>query len=325
MRAFTKSIFFNVLLLASKCVISEAAMPISQQMRLQTLREHVSMKSVFEIRGGAKKKSRTGSLSKSARTVTGKKKVATKDAKTKQDAATAVLKGYKDIPLLTRIYISMVGIFTLIALVLGDELSQALFALDPLRTFYGFQIWRILTAGSFLGKPSMSWLMSGYYLYRDGKSLENAYGPAQYLVFLLSQATMLSMLSALVGQPFFATSMITSMLHVISRAMPNMKVKWIVFTVPNWFLPYGLMVTDMLQGQSLAPAVPHILGILSGHFYHYHRFIWPKTGGQDWLTAPDFLIERMDPDSAMKLVSKASLNKALKVRNRGKGKKLGGK
>ena len=83
------------------------------------------------------------------------------------------------------------------------------------------------------------------------------------------------------------------------------------------------MATDVLQAQSASAALPHILGILSGHFYHFHRFIWPKTGGEDWLTAPDFLIERMDPNAATKSASKESVNKALKSRKRGKGKKLG--
>jgi hypothetical protein len=69
--------------------------------------------------------------------------------------------------------------------------------------------------------------------------------------------------------------------------------------------------------------MPHILGILSGHFYHYHRFVWPKTGGEDWLSAPDFLVELLDPNSAVKNAAKDSVSKALKLRKRGKGKKLG--
>jgi len=87
-------------------------------------------------------------------------------------------------------------------------------------------------------------------------------------------------------------------------------------------LPYGLMFADVLQAQSGAAAVPHIMGILSGHFYFFHRFIWPKTGGQDWLEAPDFLVERMDPNAASKAKGKDSINKALKNRKR-KGRKLG--
>lgn len=278
---------------------------------------------VLSLRGGAKRKSsRTGSLSKASKTVTGKKKVGAKKTEEKS-AVNDLLQKYKQILPLTRLYISMVGLCTLLGLILGDENSQAFLALDPMRTINGGELWRPFTAASFLGKPSVGWLMSGYYLFEYGSSLERAYGPAQHLVFLLSQVGILSFMSILCGQPFFANSVITSMLHVLSRAMPNQKVKWLIFTVPYWSLPYGLMATDVLQAQSAGAALPHILGILSGHFYHFHRFVWPKTGGEDWLTAPDFLIELMDPNSAKKSAAKESLSKALKQRKRGKGKKLG--
>ena len=112
----------------------------------------------------------------------------------------------------------MVGLCSLLGLILGDENSQAVLALDPMRTINGGELWRPFTAASFLGKPSVGWLMSGYYLFEYGSSLERAYGPAQHLVFLLSQVGILSFMSILCGQPFFANSVITSMLHVLSRA-----------------------------------------------------------------------------------------------------------
>lgn len=325
MRTSTTSIYTSLILASTLCS-SNAITPISQEMTLRSLRQESSLDHVLEIRGGAsRRKSRVGSLSsKASKTVTGKKKVGTKAAaEKKKDKAGDLMQKYKNILPLTRIYITMIGVCTIVGLVLGDELTQAMLALDPMRTFYGFELWRPFTSASFLGKPSVGWLMSGYYLFEYGSSLERAYGGAQHLVFLLTQIGLLSILSVLCGQPFFANSMITSMLHVLSRAMPNQKVKWLIFTVPYWSLPYGLMATDVLQAQSASAALPHILGILSGHFYHFHRFIWPKTGGEDWLTAPDFLIERMDPNAATKSASKESVNKALKSRKRGKGKKLG--
>ena len=283
-----------------------------------------SLEPLLSLRGGARrKKSKVASLSSSSKTVTGKKKVGAKQKEEKKSPTGDLVQKYKQILPLTRFYITLVGLCTLLGLVLGDENSQALLALDPMRTLYGWEMWRPLTAASFLGKPSVGWLMSGYYLFEYGSSLERAYGPAQYLVFLMTQVGLLSFLSIICGQPFFANSVITSMLHVLSRAMPKQKVKWLIFTVPYWSLPYGLMAMDVLQAQNASAALPHILGILSGHFYHFHRFIWPKTGGEDWLTAPDFLIEKMDPNAASKSATKASLDKALKSRKRGKGKKLG--
>jgi derlin-1 len=281
-----------------------------------------SLDTLLELRGGASRRKSKSRMSSMKKTITGKNKVGAKKAEEKS-AANDMLQKYKQILPLTRIYITMVAGCTLLGLLLGEELTQGILALDPMRVLYGAEIWRMFTAAAFLGPPSVGWLMSGYYLFEYGSSLERAYGTAQHLIFLLSQVVILSVMSALCGLPFFANSMITAMLHVLSRTMPNQKVKWLVFTVPYWALPYGLMATDVLQAGNAAAAMPHVLGILSGHFYHYHRFIWPKTGGEDWLTAPDFIVNFLDPNAASKSSSKEALKKALKSRKRGKGKKLG--
>mmetsp|Transcript_5954 Transcript_5954/g.9930 ORF Transcript_5954/g.9930 Transcript_5954/m.9930 type:complete len:329 (-) Transcript_5954:16-1002(-) len=279
---------------------------------------------VLQVCGGAKNKrrSKTASLN-SSRTATGKKKVQSGAAKEKKSTLSDSMQKYKQILPLTRIYITMVVGATLVGMIMGEELTQGLLALDPMRVIYGLEMWRPFTAATFLGPPSIGWLMSGYYLFEYGSALERAYGTAQHLVFLISQVIMLSVLSVLFGQPFFTPSVITAMLHVLSRSMPNQKVKWLVFTVPYWALPYGLMATDVLQAGSPAAALPHVLGILSGHFYHFHKFIWPRMGGEDWLSAPDFLVTRFDPNA--KKDTKAAVASALKNRKRGKGRKLGGK
>lgn len=287
------------------------------------LKPNTSIQTILDLRGGAKRrgKAKTASLSSTkSKTVTGKKKVGAAQ-KEKKSPVSDTLQKYKQILPLTRLYISMVGIVTLVGMVLGEELTQSLMALDPLRVLYGLELWRPFTAACFLGPPSVGWLMSGYYLFEYGSSLERAYGTAQHLVFLLTQIGLLTILSSLFGQPFFAPSVITSMLHVLSRAMPHQKVKWLVFTVPYWALPYGLMATDVLQAGSPLAALPHVLGILSGHFYHFHKFVWPKMGGEDWLSAPDFLVQRLDPNA--KKTNKEVVSVTLKSRKRGKGRKLG--
>jgi len=283
---------------------------------------------ILDLRGGASKKknrSRTGSLTK--KTVTGKKKVGAKkkeeSSKTKT-AATSATDYYNNIPPITRIYVTMIGVCTLLGLLLGEERAQAVLALDPMRLIYGMEIWRPFTAASFLGKPSTSWLMSAYYLHDYGSSLETAYGPADYLVFLATQVSLLTLLSMMLGVPFFTSSVITGMLWVLSRATPQAKARLLVISLPYWVLPYGLMVSDCLQAQQASAAIPHILGIMVGHFYYFHRFIWPKTGGEEWLRAPDFLVELMDPNRGSKGdAAKKSIANALKKRKRGKGRKLG--
>lgn len=284
----------------------------------------------LELRGGAGGKRKRGgkvatlsSSSSSKKTATGKKKVgsAKVDENSKKPVSKAIEK-YKSILPLTRVYITLVGLVTLFSLLVGEEAAQGVLALDKNRVMYGLELWRPFTAAAFLGKPSISWLMSGYYLFEYGSNLERAYGTAQFLVFLFGQVLLLSYFSSIFAMPFFASSMITAMLHVLSRAMPNQKVKWLIFTVPYWSLPYGLMASDVLQSQSAASAMPHIIGILTGHMYHFHKFIWPKVGGEDWLVAPTFLSKSFDKDSAH-TAAKETLNTALKNRKKGKGRKLG--
>ncbi|GKY92785.1 hypothetical protein MPSEU_000248200 [Mayamaea pseudoterrestris] len=281
---------------------------------------------ILNVRGGASrnKKSRTGSIHSTAKSATGKPKVqAAKQAQEKPSAISGGLQKYKKILPMTRLYITLVGLVSLLGVILGDELAQGFLALDPMRVTYGLELWRPFTAATFLGPVSLGWLMNAYYLFQYGSTLERAYGSAQQLVFLLSQVAMLSALSVLTGQPFFAQSMITSMLHVLSRATPHQKVKWIIFDVPYWSLPYGLMVSDVLQSQgNPMAALPHVLGILSGHFYHFHKFVWHRTsGGEDWLQAPEWLKRRMDPDAKLK---QDAVKKAVKAAAKMKGRKLGG-
>lgn len=297
------------------------------------------LNTALELRGGAsrrKKGGKTASLystsQKSSKTATGKAKVrgSVKEDPAKKSAASDALTKYKAILPLTRVYITMVGLVTLLGLVLGDEMSQGLLALDPIRTMYGLELWRPITAACFLGGPSVGWLMNAYYLYEYGSSLERAFGTAQHLLFMFVQVAFLSVCSAFFGQPFFAQSVITSMLHVLSRSMPNQKVKWLIFTVPYWTLPYGLMASDVLQaggggGSPAAAALPHVLGILSGHLYFFHKNVWPKVGGEDWLVPPEFLRRKLDGAGSDGGVSKSkeSISNALKARKKGRGKKLG--
>lgn len=301
---------------------------------------------LLELRGGAssrkkgtgrtKTASLNGSSSSAKKTATGKAKVrghtktSIDEAPTKQSE---LLAKYKNILPLTRIYITMVGFTTLLGLLLGDELSQGVLALDPIRTFAGLELWRPFTAATYLGPPSIGWLMNAYYLFEYGSSLERAFGTAQHFIFLLLQITFLTSCASLLGIPFFTSSVITSMLHVLSRAMPNQQVKWLIFTVPYWTLPYGLMASDVLQSGQASSAIPHVLGIVSGHVYHFHKVIWPKMDkGEDWLIAPDFLRSRLDADyyyngsSSSNGKGKESISNALKARkkrNGRRGKKIG--
>lgn len=302
-----------------------------------------SLQRLLDIRGGAKSKrnkkssSRTASIHSSneqkqqQKTATGKRKVgASSSDATKESATLSLMLKYKQILPLTRIHLTLIGVITVIGLLLGEEMSQGLLALDPIRTIYGLEIWRFITAGCYLGPPSIGWLFNAYYLFQYGTSLERAYGTSQYFIFMMTQIIILSIMSILLGQPFFASSIITAMLHVLSRSMPYQNVKWLIFTVPYWSLPYGLMITDVLQAQNGMAALPHILGIISGHFYYFHKFIWTKlnpddSNNNDWLVPSNIVCRMLDKDENENDIGKQSIQQALKNRKKQKktGRKLG--
>jgi derlin-1 len=124
--------------------------------------------------------------------------------------------------------------------------------------------------------------MSMYFLATYGSALElSATSPSQHFAFLFYQVLFLSVLSAtLFSTSFYAESLITAMLHLLSRREPFAKIKWLgIITIPYWTLPYALMVADVLQSQmSIAAAYPHIMGILTAHVHHFFKHIWTGRG-----------------------------------------------
>lgn len=164
----------------------------------------------------------------------------------------------------------------------------------------------------------MKWILNLYNVFTYGSRLENAYKGSQFLVFMATVVTLSGILSAFVGQPFITQAVISSMLHVLARTTPKEQVKWVVVNVALVWLPYLDAVADYFNAQGgFSAFIPHIIGILAGHFYFFHKVLWPKTeNGQDWLIAPDFMVSIVD--------GKDAVNKALKkTKRKGGGRKLG--
>jgi len=41
-----------------------------------------------------------------------------------------------------------------------------------------------------------------------------------------------------------------------------------------------------------------VLGILTGHIYHFYTQVWPGMGGTNWLQPPAWVIERLGGEKA---------------------------
>ncbi|CAM9600451.1 unnamed protein product [Sphacelaria rigidula] len=65
--------------------------------------------------------------------------------------------------------------------------------------------------------------------------------------------------------------------------------------IPLWTLPFAQMGAAVLQaeGNPLA-AIPHLLGILCGHVYHFFTVVHPLMGAKRRLGAPAWMKRRLD-------------------------------
>jgi len=85
----------------------------------------------------------------------------------KREGAMAKMKEvYVNVPLATRVHLTLVLVVTVLSLGLIDPVFLVL---DLNRTFRNFELWRPFTAAAFLGTPSMSWLSSTYFMVQYGK------------------------------------------------------------------------------------------------------------------------------------------------------------
>lgn len=69
----------------------------------------------------------------------------------------------------------------------------------------------------------------------------------------------------------------------------------------------------MVQSQSIAGAVPHALGIFTGHVYHFFYFIWPQLGGKRYMAPPGVLEQKLSQDKKSSNNKKSGEAKGIKI------------
>lgn len=187
----------------------------------------------------------------------------------------------------TRVYL-LLCVFCTLTECIGLP-APALFAIDNSKLY---QIWRPFTSVAYLGPPSMSMANSLYFLVRYGQALETSNGTGAHAWFVLMQTIILSLLGVLFGFPLQAQAMIAATIYVSSRVEPMEKVPFqFGLVITQWQLPFCLMIVDCLSQQTIQAAWPSLLGIFSGHVYHFFTEIWPKLGGTARFTPPKWFLK----------------------------------
>lgn len=229
----------------------------------------------------------------------------------------------------TRVYL-MLCIFCTIVHLVGLP-APALFGLDISKIY---ELWRPITSMTYLGGLSMSMANNLYFLVNYGQRLETEFGTGEHTWFLLVQTMILSALGLVLGFPFHAQAMISAAVYVSSHIHPMEKMPFqFGFMITSWQLPFCMMAVDCLAQQNIGAAWPHVLGIFSGHVYHFFTKVWPSLGGKAMLKAPKVFIKKLGDRPASNVAgvdfrkNSESENKHRKknYKTNMKGKKLGSK
>jgi hypothetical protein len=98
-------------------------------------------------------------------------------------------------------------------------------------------------------------------------------------------------------------------------------------------LIYIPFFSSLVQQQKVEAAWPHVLGIFTGHLYHFFTKVWPALGGRAWLAPPKWIVKKLGEKRHSNVAGmdfrkgkeeEGSGKKGGKKKISGKGKKLGG-
>ena len=116
---------------------------------------------------------------------------------------------FLDIQPATRAHLSLVLFTTLVNLV--GLPAPEMFALIPSKIIP--QIWRPVTAVTYLGTPSMWWANNLYFLLKFGQALERSTGSDTHAWFLMVQTVLLSSLGTIFALELFNFPIVLFMLY----------------------------------------------------------------------------------------------------------------
>ncbi|CAM9114667.1 unnamed protein product [Ectocarpus fasciculatus] len=283
-------------------------------------RKHLSLDLVARLRGGVKR-------------ATVKADDEDDDADENDDVDTgpgalSALTGlFKNMPPATRVYVLLLMVITAVDVSVGKVIDSGnTFSMDWGRTVKGLELWRPLTSLVYLGPLSMSWLTNVYFLTQHGTRLELVSGTAEQVIFLLVVGSLLLFLGPLIGMPLMSTSMVAAHTYVSARMDPLGSVQFQFLRIPMWTLPFAQMGAAVLQeeGNPLA-AIPHFVGILCGHVYHFFTVVHPLMGAKRRLGAPGWMKRRLDGGDNPNFMETPDEPAAPRGRKIGAGKKTSSK
>ncbi|KAI8909153.1 Derlin, partial [Gorgonomyces haynaldii] len=202
-----------------------------------------------------------------------------------------LLEWYMQVPPVTRIYLTLVGLVTVLV-----HLNYV----TPVTLFFSKallkqgQYWRLVTSFFYLGELSLDWVLHVYFLARYCEQLETGAfrnRTADFLYMMLLFWIMILLGAWFVKIPFLSQSLVFAVTYLWSRRNPNIPMGF--FGVLNFqaaYLCWVLIGFSVILHQVIPTA--DFLGLLAGHIYYYLEDVYPRllaSRGQRLLKTPLWL------------------------------------
>ena len=90
--------------------------------------------------------------------------------------------------------------------------------------------------------------------------------------------------------PFYFDVLILAITQIWAQFNKTMPVNFLFFRFPAMYLPFVLLLMDLVNGQGIK--MDMVLGILIGHAYYVLDHLYPQqNGGRKILTTPQFIVD----------------------------------
>ncbi|KAE8735004.1 Derlin-2.2 [Hibiscus syriacus] len=220
--------------------------------------------------------------------------------------AQAVEEWYKQMPIITRSYLTAVVVTTVGCSL--EIISPYHLYLNPKLVFKQYQFWRLITNFMYFRKMDLDFMFHMFFLARYCKLLEeNSFRgrTADFFYMLLFGASVLTGIVLIGGMIpylsasfanilFLSNSLTFMMVYVWSKQNPFIHTSFLgLFTAV--YLPWMLLGFSVLVGAS---AWADLLGMIAGHAYYFLEDVYPRMTGRRPLKTPSF-IKAMFVDEAV--------------------------
>ena len=210
------------------------------------------------------------------------------------------IKIINSLPPVTKFYCTIILVTSIIA-TQGPPLRDILYYiyLDYEYIFTSYQYWRLFTNIFFVGKISIHLFIFVFMVYINIKPVEEKYiilkSYAHFIMMILYLLIILNVLNIIAYIIFktnysytLALQLIMSFIYIDSKRNPQKMVMLYIIRIKNCFLPYAMIVLNLINRSRI---FDNIMGIIAGMIFHFIKDILTCKINMDILKTPKFLID----------------------------------